>query len=200
MWVATVSVLACSRPARPPAEPAQDLGPSATARDSGPAAPVEPPLHVPPSGTFACTMIGCASQTVLVAVVDASLKVLRSSTLTWCLNGACHSLALKGLPEKLEPDGGPVDHEVQFPSYEKRADGQPILHARISPSPGAGFRLEARYAPWSDAELKDGDAHTVTVKTPQGRKLVDVSRTVKYSVSQPNGPNCPPTCLHGTLH
>jgi hypothetical protein len=187
MAIWAVSVIACTSP---------DSRPTAAAQDAAVPTQEEAP---PENPEVMCTLIGCGSGAGLETKVDASLKVLRSSTLTFCRNDSCHTLALKGLPEQYEPDGGLMPQSVQSPSYEERAEGQPVLFASIRPHPEGGIKLAASYHAWSNAGLKDGDSYSVTVQTPEGRKLVEVRRAVTYRVSQPNGPRCPPKCLNATL-
>ncbi|MFP2906458.1 hypothetical protein ACLESD_15620 [Pyxidicoccus sp. 3LFB2] len=141
----------------------------------GPVAPHEPVAQ-------ACTLIGCDSRVTLETKVDASLDTLKSSTLTGCLNDACLSIPLGGSPPE-----------------EARVPEQPVLTAAFDAHPAGGVLLTASYVPGSNAGLKDGDTYSFTVETPQGVKLVDVRRAVTYQVSQPNGPQCPPTCLTATL-
>ena len=42
--------------------------------------------------------------------------------------------------------------------------------------------------------FKDGDVYHVTVKSTDERVLSDRSWSATYQITQPNGPDCEPTC------
>ncbi len=149
---------------------------------------------------LACTLVGCGSGATLKQTVDASVKQLKSSTLTFCRNDVCQSMPLKLLADASTGNGRPASQLLRFPTDEERVQGQPQLLVSYDTLPDGSLELTATQSPYRNEDLTEHDTYSVTVTTPQGRKLVDVRKTVTYTISKPNGPRCGPTCFNATLN
>lgn len=147
-----------------------------------------------------CTLVACESGATLKKPVDASVKELKSSTLTFCRNDVCQSVPLKLLAEANTGNGRPASQLLYFPTHEERVQGQPQLLVFYDTLADGSLELTATHSPYRNEDLTEHDTYSVTVTTPQGRKLVDVRKTVTYTISKPNGPRCRPTCFNAMLN
>ncbi|QSQ27502.1 hypothetical protein JY651_22445 [Pyxidicoccus parkwayensis] len=146
-----------------------------------------------------CTLIGCIPGATWKKTVDVPLSVLRASTLTACRNDVCASIDLAGFSEEVGPGGYPVRNFLQVPSNGIPAKDQPHVSIGVFPVPQQGFELSVSYDTPPRAVLENGDVYAITIQTRDGRKLVDERSSVMYRISQPNGPDCPPTCMYAVM-
>ncbi|HEX5747007.1 MAG TPA: hypothetical protein VFZ09_12245 [Archangium sp.] len=150
-------------------------------------------MPVSPGTGRICTLIGCESGFWLKVPVNLHFEQLRASTVTVCRNALCYSSSLATLAEPSGPDSG---NRVTFPDPAQRDTlHTPLIHAEVRRAASGGYQLHVSYSPWASGELRNGDVYDVTLTDKRGRKPLKVHETVSYEVNQPNGPECPSTCL-----
>lgn len=136
--------------------------------------------------TKTCTTVGCASMITLAEVpagVDRSAP--ERIAVRFCRNGEC------------------------FTSNVARNSADPeTLRCTTSNAPARTFAIGCTIAAGTfrasiqsldPAQLADGDVFRIMVDDASGRVFDTGDRTVTHTVSQPNGPDCDPTCKSATL-
>jgi hypothetical protein len=142
------------------------------------------------SSSSSCTLLGCQSG----AHFQAAIRFTGNSdqvTIDVCKNNLC----ARGGAQRLSPTTGAPTCSVQGSidaacNVTVQSGGNTLLTVDI-PGPTATVSLD---------DLKDGDIYTIRVtRAATNETLVDVTKTVAYKTSQPNGPACAPTCKNADL-
>lgn len=137
--------------------------------------------------TKTCTEVGCNSGVTINAYPPQGAS-LQGATFGICLNGKCSSgsAAAEG--------GAPVD-----PSRVEMNGEVGLQIASISGGAVAFQYTEDASNAASKIHLS-GDTYRVSIVGADKSTIVDATRTVTYpNTSQPNGPDCDPTCHNATV-
>lgn len=133
-----------------------------------------------------CTTIGCYSTVTLketAATIDRSAP--ERITVKACLDDRCWSASVSPDPAKVgalrcgavaPPDVASLECSISAATFEATI----MLYA-------------------GDTGVKDGNVVHISVDDASGRAYDTGARSVSYTVSQPNGPGCDPTCRSTTL-
>ncbi len=134
-----------------------------------------------------CNMVGCNSGVELkigtVSVADVTPKDAATASIEVCLNKRCSPMSLQKLPSASAAvflDGAAMGSDLE-------------MHATVDVAPADLVSVVVNVAGDATA-FKDGDVYHVTVKSADGRVLSDRSWSATYQITQPNGPECEPTC------
>lgn len=132
----------------------------------------------------ACTLIGCESGASFEvgAFAEAEVGRLTGARIEVCLNAMCREAEIEEVPA---PDG------IRYLSL---GGGAPLARVTIARTdPGGAIEIEAQVS--GEAELfADGDVYSVSLVGSDQTQLVERAWSVTYRISQPNGPECEPTC------
>lgn len=136
-----------------------------------------------------CTLVGCDSNVGFRVFETADGIALLDATLRVCRNDVCSEARISELPTVDDFQGPPLGVE-----------GELSVEARVY-SLSSGYELSATI--WAQGEfpygLADGDVYTLTLRDRDSVLLSSQAWTATYAVSEPNGPDCEPTCLRASL-
>ena len=139
------------------------------------------------SSSSSCTALACQSGAHFQGGIHFTSN---SDTLTLdvCKNNAC----AHGTAARLSPTTGAPTCSVSGSIEAACAVSSDGATLTIDiPGPTATTSLD---------DFKDGDIYRVRVtRAATNETLVDVTKTVTYKTSQPNGPSCEPTCKNADL-
>ena len=131
-----------------------------------------------------CTLLGCESGVRLEREIVTTPADVAKLTLTICRNGECAS------GKFASSAGGAQACSLSGPL-------KVTLCSLSQPQKGGAFSLTAQLPAPSP---KDGDEYTFKiVNDDTGAALLEVKKNVSYTTTQPNGPDCEPTCTTATL-
>jgi hypothetical protein len=132
----------------------------------------------------ACTLIGCDSGASfdLGAFAEADAARLTGARIELCFNATCSEAVIEELP----------------PPNDLRAvqvgQGEPSGRVEIwRTDPSGAVELIVHVSGAYDL-FTDGDVYAVSIVGSDQVALVERSWSVTYRTSQPNGPDCEPTC------
>ena len=139
------------------------------------------------SSSSSCTDVACASGAHFQSGVHLN-GTNDQLTIDICKNNACaHGTAEARSATTGQPTCGVVGSIDAACSLTLGANGNATFAVDV-PGPGASVNVD---------DLADGDIYRVRVTRAQtNESLVDVTKPVTYTKTQPNGPSCPPTCKH----
>lgn len=138
--------------------------------------------------TKSCTLVGCQSGAA-ITVHPAAGAALTGATFAICLNGKCSSGVAGG------GEAGPASD----PSHIVMNGDVGIQTADVSGSNVVFDYREDESNPATKIHTS-GDTYRVSIIGADKSTLVDATRTVTYpNTSQPNGPDCDPTCHNATV-
>ena len=140
-----------------------------------------------------CTEAGCTSTVSSSATVNVDLAAMDGAPVTICCNSSC----VNGTTVATTHVENGEETSVllcEFPDNSGRAS----CVGRATDS--AGVTLALTYY-LDDDETPDGDSYRFEVRSPDDTNevLVLTEGSVTFTVSQPNGPECEPTCYNATL-
>lgn len=117
-------------------------------------------------------------------------NALAGATLRVCRNALCSEARIDEVPTTEPSQGAPIrlNGELTGDAQVTRLPSGYTVSARVRTHPG-----EFPYG------LVDGDVYTVELRAGDSTLLGSRAWTATYAVSQPNGPDCEPTCMHATL-
>lgn len=129
--------------------------------------------------TKTCTTAGCSDLVSARLALGRPANELRGGTVRFCVDGECTTSmiddadaaasALQCAGGRVQCLIGPTTNDLDV-SFERRA-----------------------------GVAKMGEVVEVTVLAPTGETVTSRKGTVDYVRTEPNGPECEPTCLHGEL-
>lgn len=136
----------------------------------------------------ACTEIGCGSSGArfelgTFAIADVMPTATTAAEVEVCLNNQCSTIVLGQLPssDSIEIRGAVVVPNVTMSAVLGQASQDAIsVVVNVQGPDGNPFH--------------DGDIYRVKVTSPDDRVLADHAWSVDYKLTQPNGPQCEPTC------
>lgn len=135
------------------------------------------------SSDKACTLVYCESGVRLDREITVAAADVAKLTLTICRNGECSSGKFSS------GSGGPQPCSLS-------GQLQPTICSLAPKQSGTGsftVQLSAKNA-------TDGDEYTFKiVRDDTGAAILDEKKSVVYTTSQPNGPDCEPTCKFAML-
>lgn len=137
-----------------------------------------------------CTDIGCASGASfdLGLFAEADFARLTGARIQVCLGTACADRVIDVLPA--------APNEVSYLTLNTSADPR-IAVSLVRTDPGTiGIQVEVESG--QPDLFHDGDVYTVSLVASDGGPLLNRSWSVSYETSQPNGPDCEPTCRSAT--
>jgi hypothetical protein len=139
------------------------------------------------SGPRTCTLAGCVAgasyeATMQQPVVEPTRLVVRA-----CVNGQC---------ETVSPAPSIPGNDLYYDCGETHR-----LHCNFNLTRDRtkmGVRIGVEPPPGSDSlqSLQDGDRYEITVGVPGEAPILSINATATYSITQPNGPGCSPTCKY----
>jgi hypothetical protein len=132
-----------------------------------------------------CRRIECESELLATIPLPAAVSddALRQSNATLCLNRRCYSADLAAIAE------GSRLRVVSFPRSAASASEPLIVLVRNENA------LQVNFLDRSNSLLHDGDVFDLTMRPKAGGPpLVRWRERAAYSVYQPNGSDCGPTC------
>ena len=138
--------------------------------------------------TKSCTVVGCQSGAAITVHPPAGAS-LAGATFAICLNGKCSSAVAGG------GEGGPssdathivMSGDVGIQTADISGGNVTFVYAEDESNPATKIHTS-------------GDTYRVSIIGADKSTLVDATRTVTYpNTSQPNGPDCDPTCHNATV-
>jgi hypothetical protein len=137
--------------------------------------------------TQGCRLVGCESVVSGTYSLTAQPADLVGATITVCRDAACFNQVIQQVTYTTGSS------QVMCP-YDAT---NPILCNVTAASGGSSINIRFIVDPNT---AHDGEAFTVSVvATSGGSALVSAQKTVQYTTSQPNGPDCEPTCKQASL-
>lgn len=130
-----------------------------------------------------CTLVGCTDGPQVAVELHQSFDDVVGSAVTTCFNGACTTTTPRDSIRNLGIDASSRPRQI---SYE---GGQVIDH-------GEGWTELSLYVP--RGPFSNGDRYRVAIVKADGARLIDLERNFIYTIDQPNGSECNPTC-HSAL-
>ena len=135
-----------------------------------------------------CTLVGCQSGAAITVHPPAGAS-LTGATFAICLNGKCSS----GIA------GGGEGGAASDPSHIVMNGDVGIQTADVSGGNVTFVYSEDESNPATKIHTS-GDTYRVSIIGADKSTIVDATRTVTYpNTSQPNGPDCDPTCHNATV-
>ncbi|MCL2778667.1 MAG: hypothetical protein FWD73_11735 [Polyangiaceae bacterium] len=140
--------------------------------------------EAPPAGGGAsCTLIGCADTATLNAHLAAAPAELDGAAVTACWQQMCATASLPTLTGQ-----GAAYFAMQGDGI--RANG-------LLESDGNGVYVEVTVSPLGT--VANGDSYRLSVVDASGQTLLNGQAIATYTILQPNGPDCDPTCHTATF-
>lgn len=136
-----------------------------------------------------CSTAGCWDYAELQAKLPVEFQQLQAAKLQTCWNGRCRTAGFSHLTEAPRRQGRPLIFEG-----EQAGEGRPEVTAHLWGESDDSLSIAVR---WNLAvgQPKPGDVYQVTVTTDAGETVLAMRETAtSYTVSQPNGEWCGPTC------
>jgi hypothetical protein len=149
-------------------------------------------------GGLICTAIGCGPSLLLRSTTLAlTAAQIQASSIAVCRNQECFSTTFASWQAPTVAGAGT---STDFPDVAQRDTTHTPLITAIWWYETNGFRLDLEYIPWQTSDLHDGDVFDVTLTAGDGSKTLESHKTVTYTVSYPNGPDCGPECRSTSDH
>jgi hypothetical protein len=134
--------------------------------------------EAPPAGGGACTFMGCADTAMLNARLAATPAKLDGATITACWQQMCATASLPAL----------TGQDAAY--FAMQADG--IDANGWLETDDNGVYVEVTVNPLGTVD--NGDSYRLLVVDASGQTLLDRQAIATYTIFQPNGPDCDPTC------
>jgi len=140
-------------------------------------------------GNGVCTLAGCDSNVYFEVFETPDGSSLIEATLRICRNDLCSEARISELPTVMEYQG---------PTIRLQGDLGAVAYMYSLP---AGYTVTVTVGEQGEFPygLADGDVYTLALHDRDAALLNSQAWTATYSVLEPNGHDCGPTCLRASL-